>query len=81
ALEEFPLDTLIFSGHLELGGQAWAVITAPDGFLHRLKVGNHIGTNHGLITNITETIIRLTEVVPDGLGGWFEREAAISVKE
>lgn len=81
ALEEFPLDALTFSGHLEISGQAWAVITAPDGFLHRVKLGNHIGTNHGQITEITETVIRITEVVSDGLGGWIEREAAISVKE
>ena len=80
-LETFPLDALIFSGRLELGGEAWAIITAPDGFLHKIKVGNYLGLNYGEITDITETTIQITELVTDGLGGWIEREAAISVKE
>lgn len=81
ALEAFPLDSLVFSGRLELAGKAWAIITTPDGFLHKVKIGNYLGTNYGAITNITETTIQITEIVSDGLGGWIEREAAISVKE
>ncbi|SCZ66213.1 pilus assembly protein PilP [Thiohalomonas denitrificans] len=78
-LEQFPLDTLNFAGHLEKKEQKWAILTAPDGLVHRVQVGNHLGQNYGRITNVTETRIELVEIVPDGIGGWIEREAALAL--
>ena len=80
-LEAFPLDALKFVGHLQRKGDEWALISAPDGLVHRVQVGNYLGQNHGKIEAITETKVKLTEIVPDGTGGWIEREAALALNE
>jgi len=80
-LEAFPLDALEFVGHLQRQDDEWALITAPDGLVHRVQVGNYLGQNHGRIEAITESKVRLTEIVPDGTGGWIEREAALALND
>ncbi|MGM0593597.1 MAG: pilus assembly protein PilP [Pseudomonadota bacterium] len=80
-LEEYPLDTLNFVGHLEKSGEKWAIITSPDDLVHRVKIGNHLGTNYGEIVAISETKIAVREIIQDGMGGWIEREAALSLSE
>lgn len=81
ALEEYPLDTLHFVGHLEKDDERWAIITSPDQLVYRVKVGNHLGSNYGEIVAISETRIDITEIIEDGLGGWIERDAALSLTE
>lgn len=81
ALEQFPLDTLSFVGHLEKEGSRWGLISAPDNTVYRVQTGNHLGKNYGEILSINETAIRINEIVPNGLGGWIEREASISLSE
>jgi type IV pilus assembly protein PilP len=49
--------------------------------VHRVAVGNYIGQNDGKITDIAGNKISVTEVVPDGLGGYMERTAAIGLSE
>ena len=80
-LEGFPLDTLRFVGHLSMDGQDWAIITSPDRMVHRVRAGNYAGTNFGKIVAVTESRLLIDEVVPDGRGGWIEREAALSLIE
>jgi type IV pilus assembly protein PilP len=80
-LESFPLDTLRFVGHLSMDGQDWAIITSPDRMVHRVSAGNYVGTNFGKIVAVTESRLLIDEVVPDGRGGWIEREAALSLIE
>lgn len=80
-LEEFPLDALSMSGILESKDHRWALIRSPQGTIHRVQVGDHMGMNYGRITQITPTRIDLVEIVPDGLGGWMERDASIAVKQ
>lgn len=80
-LEEFPLDTLRMVGTLEQHGQSWGLVIASDGTIHRVQPGNYAGHNHGKIKEITEYEIALTEIVPDGLGGWMERPATLALSE
>lgn len=80
-LEEFPLDTLRMVGTLELRGEKYALIQTNDGAVHRASVGNYIGQNHGHITAVSETGIELTEIIPDGSGGWTERRTGIGLSE
>lgn len=81
ALEQFPLDTLAFVGHLEKGGNRWGLISAPDNAVYRVQSGNYIGKNYGEILTVTETTIKLKEIIPDGTGGWVEREASLALSE
>lgn len=80
-LEEFPLDSLRMVGTLEQGDANWALINDTDGTIHRVQTGNYAGQNHGKITRVTEFEVELTEIVPDGIGGWMERQATIAISE
>lgn len=78
-LEEFPLDTLRMMGILELKGTRWALVKASDGIVYRVKKGNYMGQNHGKILDVEEESVILREIVPNGLGGWEERQASLTL--
>lgn len=80
-LEQFPLDALTMVGTIEMGEKTYALIKDGDGVVHRVTAGNHLGQNYGKITKITETGIKLTEIVPNGLGAWMERSASLSLSQ
>lgn len=80
-LEQFPLDTLRMKGTLELGAGGFGLVQTSDGLVHRVGVGNYLGQNYGRITDITDAVINLVEIIPDGLGGYLERPAAIGLSD
>ena len=80
-LEQFPLDTLKMVGTLSDQRESFALVQTVDGLVHRVAVGNHMGQNFGRITKITDSQIQLVEIVPDGLGGYLERPAAIGLAD
>jgi type IV pilus assembly protein PilP len=80
-LEQFSLDTLKMVGTLNLGANRYGLVSTKDGRVHRVVVGEHIGTNDGKITDITPSKIALVEIIPDGLGGYIERPAALGLNE
>lgn len=80
ALESYELADLQFVGTLEKE-RRWALIRGPDSVIHRVQTGNYMGTNHGKIVSITDTEIKLLEIVPEPGGGYSERETVISVVE
>ena len=80
-LEQYSLDSLSFVGHIEKNGQTWALITAPDKVIYRVQPGNHMGSNYGKILAVTEDSILLNEIIPNGVGGWTEREASLDLSE
>ncbi len=80
-LEDFPLDSLKMVGTLSRGKQVYAVIQAPDGTVHRTKIGDHLGQNFGRITRISEEKVDMIELVQGALGDWVERETGVSLAE
>src|ERR1700733_4931650 len=70
-LEQYSLDTLKMVGLVE----------TKDGLVHRVTTGNHLGQAEGKITEITPSKISLVEIVPDSLGGYMERPAALGLNE
>jgi type IV pilus assembly protein PilP len=80
-LEQFSLDTLKMVGTLNLGGGHFGLVQTKDGRVHRVVVGEHMGTNDGKITDISPSKIALVEIIPDGLGGYIERPAALALNE
>jgi len=80
-LEQFSLDTLKMVGTLNLGGSSYGLVQTKDGRVHRVVVGEHLGTNDGKITTISPAKIALVEIIPDGLGGYLERPAALALNE
>src|ERR1700761_2953911 len=80
-LEQFSLDTLKMVGTLKLGGRMYGLVQTKDGLVHRVSDGNYMGQADGKITDITPAKISVTEIVPDGLGGYMERPAALGLNE
>lgn len=80
-LEEFPLDALNLLGVLGYGEKRWALVRSADGIVHRVAVGQHLGRNSGRVTAISERRVDIKEIVPDGLGGWMQRDAWIAQSE
>lgn len=80
-LEQFSLDTLRMVGTLRLGGSMFGLVQTKDGLVHRVAVGEHLGQAEGKITEISPAKISLVEIVPDSLGGYMERPAALALNE
>ncbi|UXI67878.1 pilus assembly protein PilP [Tahibacter amnicola] len=78
-LESFPLDGLSMVGTLGIGDAMEGLVKDPDGVVHRVHVKNYLGQNFGRITTIAEDRIELVELVPNGAGGWMERQASIAL--
>lgn len=81
ALEAFPLENLAMVGTLQQKGQFFALVRAPDKGLYRVSSGNYLGQNFGRIVGITETDIKLKEIVQDSGGNWEEKEQALMLQE
>lgn len=83
-LEHYPLDALRMVGTMNVGSQLWGLIkvNVTDGkvqdngigTIHRVKVGNYMGSNYGKIIRIAEDKIELMEIVPDKPGTWREQQ-------
>jgi len=54
---------------------------APDKVTYRVRPGNYLGQSDGRITAIYEDRIEMVELVPDGAGGWLERQAKIALED
>lgn len=80
-LEAFPLDGLRMLGTLEVRQERYALIRDPDGIVHRVTYGDHMGQNFGEVVEISDAEIVLEEIVPDGFGGYVKRPAVIAVSD
>jgi type IV pilus assembly protein PilP len=80
-LEQFPLDTLKMVGTLKRNGAVFGLLRTKDGMVHRVVSGNYIGQNDGRVTTVTDGEVRVEELVPDGIGGFYKRSAAIALAD
>ncbi|MBE0360504.1 MULTISPECIES: pilus assembly protein PilP [Pseudoalteromonas] len=80
-LEKYPLDNLAMKGTIGSAEQVWALITAADATLHRVTVGNHLGSYDGKVRLVTNDYIELVELIPDGSGCWKERLTKLEMLE
>ena len=80
-LESFPLDGLSMVGTVNKESTLWALIKTPDGGVQSIKKDNYLGQNYGQVLSISETEIAIKEVVPNGSGGYKERETLIVLKD
>ncbi|MFO7543406.1 MAG: pilus assembly protein PilP [Thiobacillus sp.] len=80
-LESFSLETLKLVGSLSQKGTIQAVIKTPDNAVYRVKKGNYVGQNFGLITQIGDSEVTLREIVQDSAGDWSERTSTLMLQE
>lgn len=79
-LEGFNIEVFDMVGVLSNSSGFFALISGAGG-VHRVKVGDYLGRNHGRIQALDESRIEVIEIVPDGEGGWLERPRSLSLKE
>lgn len=79
-LEAYPLETLKMVGSLIQAKRVHALVQA-DKTLHQVRVGNYLGQNFGVITNISETEVTLKELIQDATGDWVERTSTLQLQE
>ena len=80
-LEHVELDSLRLVGTIENDNELWGIIRDPAGTVHRVQVGNYMGSNYGKILNIQEDRIDLREIIKDSQGLWEERQATLALSE
>jgi type IV pilus assembly protein PilP len=78
-LEQFPIDTLAMAGTISQGNSAYGLVQTQDGLLHKVRPGNYIGQYDGRVVGVTPSEIQIEELVPDGIGGFYKRSAAIAL--
>src|SRR2546426_4004191 len=79
-LEAYPLESLKMVGVLQQKKANFALVKADTG-LYRVKVGNYLGQNFGVITTITDSQIQLRELIQDSVGDWTERQSTLQLLE
>ncbi|HEY7674590.1 MAG TPA: pilus assembly protein PilP [Burkholderiales bacterium] len=79
-LEAYPLESLTMVGVLQQKKANFALVKADTG-LYRVRVGNYIGQNFGLITTISESQIQVRELIQDAAGDWTERQSTLQLQE
>ena len=77
-LESYPLESLKMVGTLQQGKAVYALVKAEN-TVYRVRSGNYVGQNFGLITTIGDTEIKLKEIVQDTAGDWTERLSSLQL--
>lgn len=78
-LEQYPVGQLRMVGTLEQFNSLFGLVRDPDGGVHRVIVGDYMGTDHGRIEAIDDSAIDLVEIVSDGTGGWVQRARTVAL--
>jgi type IV pilus assembly protein PilP len=77
-LEAYPLESLKMVGTLQQGKVVYALIKAEN-TVYRVRAGNYVGQNFGLITGIGDIDVKLKEIVQDTAGDWTERLSSLQL--
>ncbi|WIO75011.1 pilus assembly protein PilP [Porticoccaceae bacterium LTM1] len=80
-LEGINFAELNMVGTLSRDNQIWALIDDGNGGVHRVRVGNYLGKNHGQIKSVSRSEIKVIEIRPDGQGGWLEMPRTLALRE
>ena len=59
----------------------YALISDPDGLIHRVQPENYLGRNHGRVLSVYDDRIELQELVRNGADGWMPRDAKVALDE
>ncbi len=78
-LEQFNIGQIAMVGTLAQGSLLYGLVRDPNGGVHRIQLGDYMGTDFGKILSINENRVELLEIVGDGTGGWVERERTMSL--
>ena len=78
-LEAYPIEGLSMVGTLAKGKALYALVKTPERDIYQVRQGNHMGQNFGVIVGISDTEIKLKELMQDGAGDWSERSSTLNL--
>ncbi len=78
-LEAYPLESLNMVGTLQKENQVFALVRTPGKDLYQVRPGNHLGQNYGVILAVSDSEIKLKELIQDGAGDWTERSSTLQL--
>lgn len=78
-LEKYPVESLKMIGYLNVNRHPMAVIQVEDK-VKQVKVGDYVGLDFGMVTQITETEVQLRELIQDSAGDWSERKSSLRLQ-
>ena len=79
-LEAYALESIQMMGTITQHKETFGLVKAGPN-LYRVRKGNYMGQNFGVITGIDEAQISLKELVQDGVGEWVERASNLQLLE
>ena len=80
-LEAFPLENLKMVGSLSQKKEYFALIKTPDNNLYRVRMGDFMGQNFGRVIDITESSVKLKELIQDSGNDWKEEERLLLLQD
>jgi len=75
-LEKYPVESLKMIGYLNVNRRPMAVIQVEDK-VKQVKVGDYVGLDFGMVTQITDKEVVLRELIQDSAGDWSERTSSL----
>ena len=75
-LEKYPVESLKMIGYLNINRRPIAVIQVENK-VKQVKVGDYVGLDFGLVTQVTEKEVLLRELIQDSAGDWSERTSSL----
>ena len=75
-LEKYPVESLKMIGYLNVNRRPIAVIQVEDK-VKQVKVGDYVGLDFGMVTQITDKEVVMRELIQDSAGDWSERTSSL----
>ena len=78
-LEKYPIESLKMIGYMNVNRKPIAVIQVEDK-VKQIKIGEYVGLDFGMVTQITDKEVVLRELVQDSAGDWSERTSYLYLR-
>ena len=78
-LEAFPASALTMVGTIAKGAVRRGLVVDGAGGVHEVRRGDYLGQDHGRVRRVGVAAIEFVEILPDGGGGWVERNRSLAL--
>ena len=79
-LESVALSAISMVGSVRQGGRLSALLLAGQR-VHAVAVGQHLGQDHGVVTDISEQALQYRELLREADGVWRERRGSLALQK
>ncbi len=64
-------------GQMVINKRPIAVIQYEENKVKQVRVGEYIGLDFGMVTEISESEVKIRELIQDSAGDWSERQSSL----